>query len=121
VMYRGQSFVGRVFVSAVVRKLGYVLVAGLFAFFATQCHAAQCVSLNGDGTLTATADPVESCAGFLLATSTEFTGMQSVVVPLSLEDAGAIGWRIFLLWSVAFIWRVLRQSLGGPDHEVEGG
>jgi hypothetical protein len=114
------SFLVRVFVSSAVRKVAYIAVAAVFAFLGAQCaHAAQCVTLEVDGTLTPVAVGVEACAGFVLATPTEFQASQSIFVALSLENGAAIGAAIFLAWAVAFGFRVLRKVIEDADF-LEG-
>lgn len=95
--YRGGGFsLARVFASAVVRKLGYVLAAGAVALVATQCHAAQCFVESG-GSLVLDAVPVADCTGYVLATSTEFQLMADPGIgALSLEEGAAIGLAIMV-------------------------
>jgi hypothetical protein len=80
---------------------------------------AQCVIVDGNGFIVADATPVASCTGFVLASSTEFQDMQSVLVPLSVEDGMVIGQAILLAWAVAFMTRPLR-SLFDEERGVEG-
>lgn len=105
-MFRG----ARVFWFAIWRKLGYIVAGAGVAFLASQCKAASCVIESG-GALVLTADPIESCTGFVLMTAAEFTDVQGFWTPLTVEQGGAIGFAIFGAWAVAFGLRMLSKQL----------
>ena len=108
-MYRGGA--GRTFWLAIWRKLGYIAAAAAVGFAATQCHAAQCVVIDGGGALIADAAPVESCTGFVLSTAAEFTDLQGFWSPLTVEQGATIGVAIFVAWATAFGLRQLRRVI----------
>jgi hypothetical protein len=109
-LYRGNRIV-RTFGSAVVRKLGYIAAAAAVAFFASQCHAAQCFVTDSNGFLVADTTPIATCAGYVVVTANELAMMQSVFGPLDIADAATIGVAIVGAWAVAFSLRILRKMV----------
>jgi len=76
---------------------------------------AQCVTIDGSGNLLADPAPVESCTGFVLVTPSEFTMMQGVLVPLSVDEGAVIGISIVTAWAIAFGFRMLGQLVADAD------
>jgi len=72
---------------------------------------ALCVTVGSGGELLATADALSACAGHVVVTPAEFALMQGVLQPLTIADGVVIGTAIFVAWSIAFGFRVLRKSL----------
>jgi len=75
---------------------------------------AQCVLVSGTS-LVIDAAPVESCTGYVLATSQEFQNMQTVWIPLTLADGAIIGASMFAAWAVAWGFRMI----GGVIEDAE--
>ena len=72
---------------------------------------AQCVVIDGSGFVVADPAPVESCTGFVLATPTEFAGLQTVFQGLSIADGAVLGTAIVTAWTIAFGFRVLGKMV----------
>lgn len=105
------SMVYRGFGYGVGRKVAYVVVGLVVAFVSTQCHAAQCVLVGEGGALLADGAAADACAGFLLLSPQEFADMQSLWVPLSIDDGVRIGVSIFVAWTIAFGFTIIRRAV----------
>ena len=64
----------------------------LIAFFFSSASIAQCVLPNQDGTLIFTPDTVQSCTGYWLIPSTEYSAYLSVVEVTAADFSSAFLW-----------------------------
>jgi hypothetical protein len=76
---------------------------------------AQCVVIDGSGALVADPSPIDTCTGYVLATSQEFANMQTVWTPLTLDEGTIIGGAIFLAWAVAWGFRMIGSLIAEAD------
>jgi hypothetical protein len=61
----------------------------------------QCVTLNADGTLTSTGQPVESCAGYVLVDATEHANMSFLATLFQWPETNVVG--TWLVGAFAFV------------------
>lgn len=64
----------------------------LIAFFFSSASIAQCVLPNQDGSLIFTADTVQSCSGYWLIPSSEYSAYLSVVEVSASDFSAAFMW-----------------------------
>jgi len=70
---------------------------------------AQCVALNSDGTLTATADSAAACPGYVLLSGSEYAMVGAIDQALGVPDSTqAMGWFMGPFTLVVFLYVAAR-------------
>ncbi len=83
---------------------------------------AQCVVLDTtSGQLVTTADTVDTCTGWILATPTEFSMMESVFTGLTIDQGQTIGVAIFTAWAIVWGLRMIATLIRDADPGNDGG
>lgn len=63
----------------------------------------QCIYLNADGTLTATAETLEQCTGYVLVTSVDAQAFSASTQITSLDIVEAFTWGFGLIITLGFL------------------
>ena len=70
-----------------------------------------CVVLNADGTVTATADTLETCSAHWLASASEVQSGAGLLPPLSVSDGLLLGSTVWGVLALSWAWRFIRKSI----------